>query len=327
MNLEKEHLIHLYTLMVRTRKFDILMCDGIKEGKLVSFFHSGQGEEAISAGSSAFAVKENDYLYPHHRSHGIGWHMAQGVSPLYWVAQHYGTVLPEKPPGPTLEDRGIFGRSGTIGGMFVLAAGWGLSAQKNGGGQICVCLFGDGASGRGTLHEAMNFAAVKKLPIVWVCENNGYGQWMPITDAYAREDIADLAAGYGMPGVVVDGQDVVAVHEAVYAASERARKGDGPSLVECKTFRLGPHNEGGPDVSHSDPRSKELIESWRERDPILLFREKLLKQGVMTDGDVARIDSGADAEVAAADEYCTNAPRPVVEGVAASALNQRLFAD
>ena len=326
MDLDNKQLIHLYTLMVRTRKLDILMCDGIKEGKLVSFFHSGQGEEAISAGSSAFAVKEDDILYPHHRSHGIGFQMAQGVSPRYWVAQHYGTVLPERPPGPTLEERGIFGRSGTIGGMFVLAAGWGLSAKMNKRAQICVCLFGDGASGRGTLHEAMNFAAIRKLPIVWVCENNGFGQWMPITDAYPREDIADLAAGYDMPGIVVDGQDVVAVHEAVYAAAERARKGDGPSLVECKTFRLGPHNEGGPDVAHFERRSNELIESWKKRDPILLFREKLLQQGVITDADVERIDSEADAEVAAADEHCYSAPKPVVEGLPPSNLEHRLYA-
>jgi len=253
--------------------------------------------------------------------------MAQGMSPLYWVAMHYGTVLPENPPGPTAEERGIFGRSGTIGGMFVLAVGWGLAAQKNSSGQICACFFGDGATGRGTLHEAMNMGAVRKLPIVWICENNGYGQWMPITDAYAREDIADLAASYDMPGVVVDGQDVIAVHEAVSAAAERARRGDGPSLIECKTFRLGPHNEGGPDVAHAEPRAAELIESWKARDPILLFRDRLMEQGVITQADVDRIDAEADAEVAAADEYCYSAPRPIVRGLDPSDLDRRLYAD
>jgi len=326
MNLNNEQLIHLYTLMVRTRKFDELLCDGIVQGKLVSFYHSGQGEEAVSAGGCAFTLREDDYLHPHHRAHGVGYQMARGVSPLWWVARHYGKDIPDPPPGPTSLERGMFGGSGTIGGAFVLALGWGLAAHKNGNGQICACFFGDGSTGRGTLHEAMNMAAVRKLPIVWICENNGYGQWMPISEAYAREDIADLAAGYDMPGVVVDGQDVVAVHEAISAAVDRARGGDGPSLIECKTFRYRPHNEGGPDVSHAEPRSKEVIEDWKKnRDPIILFRTKLLKQGVLTEADVERIDSEVDAEVEAADKWAAALPKPKTDDP--SVLPPRLYAD
>lgn len=325
MNLNNDHLIQLYTLMVRTRKFDELMVQGIAEGKLISFFHSGQGEEAVGVGGCTFTLKDDDYLYPHHRGHMIGFYLARGISPKYFVAGHYGKSLPEKPEGPTMEERGIFGLSGTIGGGFVLALGWGIAAQKNKKDQVTACFFGDGASGRGTLHEAMNMASVWNLPIVWICENNQYGQWMPIKEAYAREDIADLAAGYNMPGVVVDGQDVLAVHEAVQAAVDRARAGNGPSLVECKTYRYRPHVEGTPDLAHADSRPAEEMEAWLKRDPINLFREKLLKQGVMNDVDVERIDKETDTEVEELDKLCLESPKPPVEDP--SILDKMLYAE
>jgi pyruvate dehydrogenase E1 component alpha subunit len=133
---------------------------------------------------------------------------------------------------------------------------------------------------------------------------------MPIKDAYAREDIADLAHGYNMPGVVVDGQDVIAVHETVSAAVERARKGEGPSLVECKTYRYRAHSEGSADISHTDPRPPEEIEAWKKRDPIKLFQERLLSEGIITHTDVDRIEKAVMAEVDEAEKFALESPLP-----------------
>jgi TPP-dependent pyruvate/acetoin dehydrogenase alpha subunit len=146
--------------------------------------------------------------------------------------------------------------------------------------------------------------------VVWLCENNLYAQWMPIKDAFPREDIADLAHGYNMPGIVVDGQDVIAVHEVVDAAVERARKGEGPSLIECKTYRYRVHSEGSADIAHTDPRPAAEIEAWKKRDPIKLFQEKLLKEGILTPADVDRIEKEVMAEVDDADKFALESPQP-----------------
>jgi TPP-dependent pyruvate/acetoin dehydrogenase alpha subunit len=313
MELNKDQLIKLYTTLVRVRKIDDLTCRGLREGKVLGFFHSGQGEEAVGVGGCTF-LRKDDFIYAHHRGHGLAYIMAKGADPKGFLAEHYGkatgscngvsgfhNVYPEL---------GIFGFSGTIGSAFPLSLGWGVAAQNNGREQVVVCFFGDGNSNRGTLHEAMNTASVWKLPIVWVCQNNLYAQFMPIRDAFAREDIADLAAGYGMPGVVVDGQDVLAVHEAVQAAVARARSGAGPSLLECKTYRYRTHSEGTRDISHFEPRPPEELEAWKKRDPIKLFQEKLLKDGVLSEADVERIDQEADAEVEEVEKFADESPVP-----------------
>ncbi len=312
MTLQEEELLKLYSNMVRARKADEVIVKGLQDGKVVSFYHSGQGEEAVGVGGCTF-LRKDDYLYPQHRGHGIAHILSKGASAKSFIAEHYGKatgacngiagfhfVEPEL---------GILGMAGTIGSAFPVSLGWGVAARKRGQGQVVACFFGDGASNRGTLHEAMNLAAVWKLPIVWVCHNNLYAQFMPLKDAYAKEDIADLAAGYDMPGVVVDGQDVIAVHEAVQAAVERARAGDGPSLVECKTYRYRAHSEGA-DITHYGPRSEEEIEAWKKRDPIKLFQERLLEQDVLTQEDIERIDREATAEMEEAERFAMESPLP-----------------
>ena len=313
MALEKEQLILLYTNMVRARKMDETVIKGLQEGKVVSFYHSVQGSEAVGVGVCTF-LRDDDYLYPHHRGHGIAYHIGKRADVGAFLAEHYGksTGMAGGVAGfhGVDPEHGIFGGGGTIGSQFPVSTGWALACKKNGRGQVTVCAFGDGSSNRGTLHEGMNLAAVWRLPIVWVCENNLYAQFMPIKDAYAREDIADLAAGYNMPGVVVDGQDVIAVHEAVQAAVERARAGDGPSLIECKTYRYRSHSEGSRDIAHVDPRPAEEIEAWMKRDPIKLFREKLLEQEVATEADVERIDKEADEWAEEIEKFATESPVP-----------------
>ncbi|MCJ7773753.1 MAG: thiamine pyrophosphate-dependent dehydrogenase E1 component subunit alpha [Desulfobacterales bacterium] len=299
MKLEKDDLITLYKNMVLGRKIDLITIEGMATGKVLAFYHSSQGSEALAAGVASF-LKKDDYIYPHHRGHGIIYLIAKGSSAMEFLAEHYGKsggsckgisgfhhVDPE---------HGIFGSAGTIGSQFPLTLGWGLAAKKNGRKQVAVGCFGDGSSNRGTLHEAFNLAALWKLPIVWVCDNNGIAQYTPIKDAYPKENIADLAAGYDMPGVVVDGMDVLAVHEVVQAAVERARAGEGPSLIEAKTYRYRSHSEGSSNVNHYEPRSEEELEKWMKRDPITSFEKKLLAQKMLTKNDIEKIDKDLQAE-------------------------------
>jgi len=313
MKLGKNDLIRLYRNMLFGRKIDELMVKGLKEGKVCAFYHSGQGSEALGAGVASF-LRKDDYIYGHHRGHGITYIISKGGSVLEFVAEHYGKsagcchgisgfhfVSPEF---------GMMGSSGTIGSQFPLSLGWGLACKKNGREQVTVGCFGDGSSNRGTLHEAFNLSSLWKLPIVWVCDNNGVAQWMPIKDAYPREDIADLAAGYDMPGVVVDGMDVIAVHEAVQAAVERARKGYGPSLIEAKTVRFRAHSEGSPDVFHFEKRPEDLIQAAVEKDPIPAFAEKLLAQQVLSQSDIEAIDRELDETVADIDRQATESQPP-----------------
>lgn len=325
MQLTNEQLATLYANLVRSRRLDEKLVQGISEGKTVSFFHSGQGEEAVGVGGCSF-LRPDDYIYFHHRGHGIPHILAKGGSARELLAEHYGKASGSCNGIGAIHfvdpAVGILGLSGTIGTAFPISAGWGLAAKKNGRGQVVVCFFGDGSSNRGTLHEAMNLAAVWKLPIVWVCHNNLYAQFMPLRDAFPGEDIADLAGGYRMPAAVVDGQDVLAVHEAVEEAVARARAGDGPSLVECKTYRYRAHVEGVADVSHADPRPAEEIEAWLKRDPLVLFRQRLLGDGVLSAEDADRIEREAAEEIEAAERFALDSasPDPAV-------LQQALYAD
>lgn len=325
MALEKAQLIGLYRNMVLARRMDETVIKGLQEGKVVSFYHSGQGSEAVGVGVTSF-LRDDDYLYPHHRGHGLAYLIGKRASLKAFLAEHYGKATGGAGGVSSFHsvdvEHGIFGQAGTIGSQFPVSAGWGLACKKNGRGQVTVCCFGDGSSNRGTIHEAMNLAAIWKLPIVWVCENNLYAQWMPIKDAYPREDIADLAGSYNMPGVVVDGQDVIAVHEAMEAAVARARAGDGPSLLECKTYRYRSHGEGGPDTVHHDIRPQAEIDAWKKRDPIKLFREKLLAQSVATEDEIAAVESAVEAEVEETERFAMESPVPGPE-----TLEGALYAD
>lgn len=313
MALTAEQLQTLYANLVRARKLDEKLVEGIAAGKTVSFFHSGQGEEAVGVGGCTF-LRPDDYIYMHHRGHGVAHVLAKGGSARALLAEHYGKATGACNGIGAIHfadpDVGILGMSGTIGTAFPISVGWALAAKKNGRGQVVVCFFGDGTSNRGTLHEAMNLAAVWKLPVVWVCHNNLYAQFMPLRDAFPNEDIASLASPYRMPAAVVDGQDVVAVHEAVQAAVARARAGEGPSLIECKTYRFRAHVEGVPDISHYEPRPAEEVAAWKERDPITLCRQRLLQDGVLSEADAERIEKEAEAEMEAAEQFALDSPTP-----------------
>jgi TPP-dependent pyruvate/acetoin dehydrogenase alpha subunit len=314
MALTKENLITLYTNLVRTRAFDRAFVRRLGEGKLLGFYHPADGGEAPGVGACSF-LRQEDYIWPHIRGHGLPHMISKGIDPKFFMAEHGGKdsgmcrgmssfhcVAPEY---------GLMGAAGTIGSGFPVTVGYGLAAKKNGRGQIVMCCFGDGTSNRGTFHECALMVNNWKLPVVFLCENNGLGMYVPVKDSHPVADIASLAQGYGMPGVVVDGQDVMAVAEAVQVAVERARQGKGPSMIEAKCERFCPHSVGSLDYSGVDIRSEEVINQLREkRDPVKLCREKLLDQGVLTEEDVRRLQAEAEAEVEAAEKFVEESPIP-----------------
>jgi len=325
MKLKKNDLVKLYRNLVRARKFDQASIRMLGEGKFTSFFHSAYGGEAPGVGGTTF-LRKDDYMYPHHRGHGIPHAAGKGSDVVGFMAEHCGKVTGSCKGITGFHacdpEFGLYGTAGTIGSAFPVSVGGGPAAKKAGKGQVVACFFGDSSAGRGTMHEGMNMAANWKLPIIWVCENNGMGQFVPIKDAFPMEDIASMAAAYGMPGVVVDGQDVVAVAEAVMVAAERARQGKGPSLVECKCLRFRSHVEGAPDWIHGDVRSPEEVEKMKKRDPVVLYQKKLLKQEILTKKEIEKIDKEIDAEVEAMEKLCEESAYPEP-----SILDNAVYAD
>jgi TPP-dependent pyruvate/acetoin dehydrogenase alpha subunit len=201
---------------------------------------------------------------------------------------------------------GFLGGNGITGGSIPTATGAALSAKLRRTGRIAVCFFGDGASNQGTFHESLNMAGVWKLPVVYVCENNGYAMSTPVAEALPVEDIADRAAGYGMPGVVVDGNDVLAVRDATRTMADRARRGDGPALIECKTYRLSGHSRGDP----RRYRTREEEAQARRRDPIRRFRKVLLDMGAIDRPQDAALLKDARHVVNAAIAFARRSPDP-----------------
>jgi len=325
MELTKEQKIKLYTNMVRVRKLDEMMVKGILAGKTLAFFHSQQGQEAVGVGACTF-LRKDDFIFYSHRGHGISKLLPKGVPSRAIIAEHYGkaTGTCGGISGFHTSDMelGIPGISGTLGGDFVIAAGLGIAAKMRGKGQVVVCIQGEGTYGRGTFHETMLMAANWKLPVIWGVENNLYMGCTPISEIHPKENFADLAVGYGVPALVVDGQDVIAVHEAFQTAVDRARAGEGPSMIECKTYRIRSHAEGIPDLRITEPRPQEEIEAWKKRDPINLFQEKLLKEGILTPVNVEWIDREATKEMEEAERVATEDPLPDK-----AVLQKALYAD
>lgn len=314
--IDKELMIKFYTDMVRLRTCDEKIIELLFAGKVLTFYHSGQGQEAPGVALIA-ALRGDDYIFYNHRMHGISKCLPRGMSAKSIISEHFGKNTGGARGFAGFHycdmELGIPGMGGTVGGELTLAAGAGISAQLRGRGQVVVCCFGDGATGRGTFHEAMLMAAKWKLPVVWFCENNLYQQWTSMRVSHPKQDIADFAHGYGIPSDIVDGQDVIAVYEAVVPAIERARAGGGPSLLEVKTYRYRFHSEGGRDASSQDPggiRPKEEIEGWKQRDPIKLFEGKLLKENILTEADIEKIHGGVIKEMEEAVLFATESPYP-----------------
>jgi len=311
LELKKEELLHFYRKMVEIRKFETKVVELFADGMIPGFVHSYIGEEAVAVGACS-NLNDDDYITSTHRGHG---HLiAKGGRMDKMMAELFGKETGYcKGKGGSMHiadvDLGILGANGIVGGGFPIAAGAGLSAKMRGTNQVAVCFFGDGASNQTTFHEGINLASIWDLPVVFVCENNMYGISLSQKEHQHIKDISDRATAYGIPGVTVDGNDVIAVYEAVKEAVKRARQGEGPTLIECKTYRHRGHFEGDPTVY----RSEEEVEQWKKKDPIKRFRKKLLELGNVTEDELNSIDEEVDKMVEEAVEYAKKGKFPEPE--------------
>jgi len=311
--LEREELVDIYRRLLRIRQFDDEACRLLDEGQLPGAIHTSSGQEGAIVGACA-ALRDDDYVTGTHRSHGHP--IAKGARLDRLMAELLGKetgVCKGKGGSMHLADFavGSIGQSAIVGGGIPLATGAALAARARGRGQVCLCFFGDGASNQGTFHESLNMAAIWKLPVVYLCENNLYAATTAASDTTAVEDIAVRAAAYAMPGEVVDGQDALAVFEVTSRAVARARRGLGPSLVEAKTYRYREHAEGVP--IPGGYRSAEEIERWRRRDPLEIHRLRLIDDGVLDEDEAREIEAQVRAEIAHAVDFACQSEMPAAE--------------
>lgn len=297
--------------MLRIRHFEERTIELHRRGEVLGPVHTSIGQEATVVGA-CLAVRQDDYMTGTHRSHGHP--IGKGSSLRRLMAELLGRedgVCRGKGGSMHLADFsvGSLGESGIVASAMPVAVGAGLSAQMRGTDQVALCFFGDAGANAGPFHEALNLAALWRLPVVFVCENNGFGVTAPQSQTTSIEDIAARAASYGMPGVVVDGQDVRAVHAAVGDAAAVARRGDGPTLLEAKTIRLREHAEFGALKLDANRTDEEMAQAWK-RDPIVLFRAALAAEGVLTDRRADEIETAVVAEVDDAVEFAQASPRP-----------------
>ncbi|SDF45394.1 thiamine pyrophosphate-dependent dehydrogenase E1 component subunit alpha [Sporolituus thermophilus] len=293
---DAEFLRQLYRRMMTIRLFEEKVGELFLAGELPGFVHLYVGEEAIAVGVCA-NLTDADYITSTHRGHGHC--IAKGAKIRPMMAEIYGKKTGYcKGKGGSMHiadfSIGMLGANGVVGGGYTLAVGAALAAKMKKSGQVAVCFFGDGASNRGTFHEALNMAAVWKLPVVFVCENNQWASTTPYRTTTAVDNIADRAVGYGIPGLVVNGNDVLAVYEAARGAIERAREGGGPTLLEAKTYRIKGHFVGDPELYRT---KAEVQERFDKDDPLKNFAIQLLAGGVVTERDLDAIKAEVAAEI------------------------------
>ncbi len=309
--LDKSRLVRLYEQMQTIRVFEERAGKEFAAGRIPGFVHLYAGEEAVAVGVCTH-LTDDDFITSHHRGHGHC--IAKGVDVRKMVAELLGREAGAcRGKGGSMHiadvSKGMLGANGIVGGGFPLAAGAGLTAKTNGKGQVAVCFFGDGAANQGTFHEGLNLAGIWKLPVVFVAENNGYAESTPVTYHMSCRDIADRAAGYGMPGVTIDGMDIFAVYEAAGEAIARARRGEGPSLIECKTFRYYGHFEGDA-ITY---RTKEEVDSYRSRDAIQALRRSIVQRGIAAAQELEAVDKQVQERIDDAWRFAEAAPLPAPE--------------
>ena len=308
MTSSKRQLLGLYEAMQRIRKFEEGVSAQFAAGRLPGFVHLCIGQEGVAVGACA-SLDPDDYITSTHRGHG---HLiAKGGELDKMMAELYGKETGYcRGRGGSMHivdvGLGILGANGIVAAGTQIAAGAGLSSKVRNSGQVVVCFFGDDASTEGMFHESMNLAALWDLPVIFMCENNLYGQFTPYEKHTRVPDVAEKARAYGVPGVIVDGNDVLAVKAATDEATERARSGGGPTLIECKTYRWHGHMEG--DVYAY--RTAAEIEEWKKKCPIAGFRSRLISDGVASQEEFDDIDERVEAAVAAAIEFAESSPDP-----------------
>jgi pyruvate dehydrogenase E1 component alpha subunit len=304
-------LTHMHQVMVRIRRFEERAIQLFMAQEMPGFLHSYLGQEAVATGVCE-ALDEQDYITSTHRGHGHV--IAKGLRLDRMMAELYGRTTGYcKGKGGSMHiadfSRGVLGANGIVGGGIAIATGAALAAKLSGTGRVAVAFFGDGASNQGSFHEAANMAAVWDLPVVFVCENNLYAVSTPQARHTRLQDLSQRAKAYGFPGVSVDGNDPVAVYKAAADAVRRARGGQGPTLLECKTYKWMGHYIGDPGTY----RPPEEVERWKAKDPLPRFEAYLTGCGVLTADEIAGVHREVERELDAAVEFARQSPMPLPE--------------
>lgn len=311
--LSEEQLLRMYRKMWEIRLFEQEVVRLYKEGLISGATHVYIGEEAVAVGVCA-ALLPDDYITSGHRGHGHCIAKGGELRPMMaeLLARKTGYCHGK---GGSMHiadlELGILGANGIVGGGIPLATGAALASVLKGTGQVALSFFGDGAANQGCFHESANLAAVWKLPVVYVCENNLYAMTTPVRQSLSVSDVASRADSYGFPGVVVDGQNVLAVYEATVKAVARARRGEGPSLVECKTYRYTGHHLADPIVYRTEAEETE----WVKRDPISIFEHVLLDRGLLDTKGAEAVREDVAAAVADAVQFAIDSPEPPMESL------------
>lgn len=310
-NLPREELLEMYRGMLTIRRMEEQLARDCAAGKLPGPVHLYVGEEAIAVGVCRH-LSERDWITSTHRGHGH--FLAKGGDPARMMAEIYGRadgICGGFGGSMHVADfsKGIIGANGIVGGGIALAAGAALAAQLDGDGRVAVAFFGDGAANQGVLAEALNVAALWKLPLVLVCENNGFSEFSP-TATVTAGSIAERARPFGVPSVEVDGNDVVAVWQAADIAVRRAREGRGPSLIEARTYRTRGHVEYEVTFITEPYREEAEVEAWRARDPIDRLARRLREEDPAVVAELAAIAAAVEETVRAAVCFAEASPEP-----------------
>ena len=316
MKIGRKKLLEFCTVMLKIRYFEERVVDLYARGQIPGLAHLYIGEEAVATGVCT-QLKENDFITSTHRGHGHV--IAKGAEIKFMMAELYGKKTGYcKGKGGSMHiadmELGILGANGIAGGGLPIAVGAAMSAKWRGTDQVVVSFFGDGSSNNGTFHESINLASVHKAPVVFVCENNLYGISVGQNQHQAIKDISIRASGYNLPGVTVDGNDVIEVYGAASKAIKRARAGDGPTLMECKTYRIRGHHEGDPNQG-GRYRDKKDIEAWKKKDPLKRLADKLITDEVITKKKLAELEKDTRDEIDEAVKYASQSPFPALEDI------------
>ena len=313
MALDPQQLLEIYRKMITIRNFDRTAVEEFHQGNIPGVVHSYIGEEAVAVGVCT-ALRYDDKIVSTHRGHGHT--IAKGADIKLMMAELFGRrngYCHGKGGSMHIADFsiGMLGANGIVGAGLPIATGAALAAKMEGSERVAAAFFGDGASNEGAFHSSLNLASIWKLPAIFVCENNRWAGTVPASYGLSVEDVSVRATSYGIPGVTVDGTDVLAVYEAMEKAVQRARKGDGPTLLECKTYRWYIHSEqfGNP----PDPRPQDEIDLALRHDPIAIFASRLIERGVTDKASLRKMDEEAKLAVEAAIIFAKNSPHPEPE--------------
>lgn len=311
LDLPKESLVKMYRKMLEIRFFEEKVFGLYGQNLVPGTIHLYAGEEAVAVGVCN-ALSKDDYITSTHRGHGHC--IAKGADLKRTMAEILGKTTGYcKGKGGSMHiadfSIGMLGATAVVGAGLPIAVGAGLSARLRKTGQVVACFFGEGASNQGTFHESINMASAWKLPVIFVCENNLYAMGTRQSRIMNIENIADRAVSYGIPGVSVDGNDVLAVYEAACVAVERARRGEGPTLIECKTYRQKGHSRVDP----AKYRPREEVEGWLQRDPIKRLRHKLIQTVISTEAELQEIEKEVSSEIEDAVKFAVESTFPAPE--------------